>query len=177
MWSAQDVARDQVRRQASGLDVAAVAEKVSEATARERETAEQLRRGGSFSEFQADPERLAAIWAAKHMEWRRVRDLMTQSGWGAYEPERDTEGSTWAQDREDRRGGALAARAAFEARRREEAHELQAELWLSASPGRLIRAVADRAGLVPAQVLTQLAERVVVSEDGTVSVPPFTPSR
>ncbi|KOT91722.1 hypothetical protein ADK70_16615 [Streptomyces rimosus subsp. pseudoverticillatus] len=177
MWSAQDVARDQVRRQASGLDVAAVAEKVSEATARERETAEQLRRGGSFSEFQTDPERLAAIWAAKHVEWRRVRDLMAQSGWGAYEPERDTEGSTWAQDREDRRGGALAARAAFEARRREEADELRAELWLSAPPGRLIRAVADRAGLVPAQVLTQLAERVVVSEDGTVSVPPFTPSR
>ncbi|MFE9446587.1 hypothetical protein ACFYO2_48775 [Streptomyces sp. NPDC006602] len=53
----------------------------------------------------------------------------------------------------------------------------RAELWLSAGPGRRIRAVAERAGLQPAQVLAQLAERVMVGEDGTVSVPPFTPSR
>ncbi|MCX4564744.1 hypothetical protein [Streptomyces albogriseolus] len=177
MWSAQDVAQHQVRRQANGLDMAAVAEKVAEAAARERKTAEQLRRGGSFSEFQTDPERLAAIWAAKQVEWRRVRDLMSQAGWGVYEPERDTEGSTWAREREERCEGALAARVAFESRRREKADEVRAELWLSAAPSRLIREVADRAGLVPAQVLAQLAERVVVGEDGTVSVPPFTPSR
>ncbi|GDY80703.1 hypothetical protein SAV31267_101880 [Streptomyces avermitilis] len=54
---------------------------------------------------------------------------------------------------------------------------MQAELWLSAGPGRRIRAVADLSGLQPAQILAQLAERVVVSEDGTVSVPPFMPSR
>lgn len=177
MWSAQDVARDQVRRQANGLDMAAVAEKVAEAAVRERETAEQLRRGDSFSEFEADPERLAAIWAAKHGEWQRVRGLRAQAGWGEYEPERDIQGSKWAQEREERRDGALAARAALDARRREEADELRAELWLSAAPSRLIRAAADRAGLMPAQVLAQLAERVVVGEDGTVSVPPFTPSR
>ncbi|MET8012817.1 hypothetical protein [Streptomyces sp. NPDC005266] len=171
------MARDQIRRQANGLNMAAVAAKVTEAAARERETAEQLRRGGSFSEFETDPERLAAIWAAKHVEWQRVRDLMFQAGWGAYEPERDTQGSKWAQEREERRDGALAARAAFEARRREEADGLRAELWLSAAPSRLIRAAADRAGLMPAQVLVQLAERVVVGDDGTVSVPPFTPSR
>lgn len=80
MWSAQEVARHQVRRQANGLDMAAVAGKVAEAAARERETAEQLRRGGSFSEFETDLERLTAIWAAKHVEWRRVRDLMAQAG-------------------------------------------------------------------------------------------------
>lgn len=177
MWIAQDVARDQVRRQANGLDMAAVAEKAAEAAAREREIAEQLRRGGSFSEFETDPERLAAIWAAKHVEWQRVRDLMAQGRWGAYEPEQDAQGSKWAQEREERRDGALAARAAFEARRREEADELRAELWLSAAPSRLIRAAADRAGLMPAQVLAPLAERVVVGEDGTVSVAPFTPSR
>jgi hypothetical protein len=177
MWSAQDVARDQVRRQANGLDIAAVAEKVAEAAARERETAEQLRQGGSFSEFETDPEWLAAIWAAKHVEWQRVRDLMTQGCWGAYEPEQDAQGSKWAQEREKRRDSALAARAAFEARRREEADELRAELRLSAAPSRLIRAAADRAGLMPAQILAQLAERVVLGEDGTVSVPPFTPSR
>ena len=177
MWSAQDVARDQVRRQANSLGIAAVADKVAEAALRERETAEQLRQGRSSSGFEMDPERLAAVWAAKHAEWQRVRDLMPQAGWGAYEPERDTQGSKWAQEREERRDGALTARAAFEARRREEADELRAELWLSAAPGRLIRAAADRAGLMPAQVLAQLAERVVVSKDGTVSVPPFTPSR
>ncbi|CQR59301.1 hypothetical protein [Streptomyces leeuwenhoekii] len=157
--------------------MAAVAEKIAEAAARERETAERLRRGGSFSEFEADPERLAAVWAAKHVEWQRVRDLMAQAGWGAYEPERDAQGSMWAQERDERRSGALAAQAAFEARRRAEVDELRTELWLSAAHSRLIRAVADRAGLMPAQVLAQLAERVVVSEDGTVSVPPFTPSR
>ncbi|MEV5433930.1 hypothetical protein [Streptomyces sp. NPDC052701] len=157
--------------------MAAVAEKVAEAATRERETTEQLRRGGSFSEFETAPERLAAIWAAKHAEWQRVRDLITQAGWDAYEPERDTQGSKWAQERAERRAGALAARAAFEARRREEADELRAELRLSAVPSRLIRAAADRVGLMPAQILAQLAERVVVSEDGTVSVPPFTPSR
>jgi hypothetical protein len=102
---------------------------------------------------------------------------MAQAGWGAYEPERDAQGSEWAQEREERRDGALVARAAFEARRREEADELRAELWLSAAPSRLIRAAADRAGLMPAQVVAQLAERVLVGEDGTVSVPPFTPSR
>lgn len=51
------------------------------------------------------------------------------------------------------------------------------ELWLSAAPSRLIRTVAGRTGLQPAQVLAHLAERIVVSEDGTVSVPPFTPTR
>ncbi|WP_369354555.1 hypothetical protein [Streptomyces sp. cg2] len=102
---------------------------------------------------------------------------MAQAGWGAYKAEQDTPGSKWAQEREERRDGALAARAAFEVRRREEADELRAELWLFAAPGRLIRAAADRAGLTPTQVLAQLAERVMVSEDGTVSVPPFTPSR
>ncbi|WP_254393652.1 hypothetical protein [Streptomyces buecherae] len=157
--------------------MAAVAEQVAGAAARERETTEQLRRGGSFSEFETDPERLAAIWTARHVEWQRVRDLMAQAGWGAYEPERDAQGSKWAQEREERRDGALAARAAFEARRRREADELRAELWLSAAPSRLIRAAAERAGLMPAQFLAQLAERVVVGEDGTVSVPPFTPSR
>jgi hypothetical protein len=177
MWSAQDVAQDQVRRQENGLDMAAVAEKVAEAAARERETAEQLRRGGSFSGFETDPERLTAIWAAKHVEWQRVRDLMVQGGWGAYEQEQDIQGSKWAQERVERRDGPLVARAAFEARRLKEADELRAELWLSAAPSRLIRAAADRAGLMPAQVLAQLAERVVVGEDGTVSVPPFTPSR
>ncbi|PZH20266.1 hypothetical protein C1I97_01375 [Streptomyces sp. NTH33] len=176
MWSAQDVARDQVRRQANGLDVAAVAEKVAEAAVRERETADQLRGNGSFYEFEMDRERLAVIWLAQHAEWRRVRDLMAAAGWGVYEPERDAQGSVWAREREERLAGALAGQAALGERQGEEADELRAEVWLSAAPGRLVRAVAYRAGLRPSQVLAELAERIVVSEDGTVSVPPFTPS-
>ncbi|MEV5011922.1 hypothetical protein [Streptomyces sp. NPDC055692] len=177
MWSAQDVARDQVRRQASGLDVAAVAEKVAEAAVRERETAEQLRGNGSFYEFEMDRERMAATWLAKHAEWRRVRDLMTAVGWSVYEPERDAQGSVWAREREKRFAGALGAQAAFGERgSREEVDELRAEVRLSAASSRLIQVVADRAGLRPSQVLAQLAEQIVVGKNGTVSVPPFTPS-
>ncbi|MER7394654.1 hypothetical protein ABT381_03945 [Streptomyces sp. NPDC000151] len=157
--------------------MAAVSEKDEEAAVRERETAEQVGRDGPASEFAEEPERLAAIWSAQHAEWQRVRALMSSLNWDEYEPEQDAQGSSWARERQERREGALAARAAFEARRREEADELRAELWLSAAPSRLIRAAADRAGLRPAQVLAQLAERVVVGEDGKVSVPPFMPSR
>lgn len=177
MWSAQDVARDQVRRQADGLGIAAVADKVAEAAVRERETVEQLRQGGSSSGFGMDPERLAAVWAAKHVEWQRVRDVMAAAGWDVYQPERDVQGSEWARERETRRAEALAARVAYEERRREEADEVRAQLWLAAGPSRLVRAAAARAGLRPADVLAQLAERVVVDEDGKVSVPPFMPSR
>jgi len=77
---------------------------------------------------------------------------------------------------EERRAGALAAQAAFGERQGEEADELRAEVWLSVAPNRLIRVVAGRAGLRPSQVLAQLAERIVVGEVGTVSVPPFTSS-
>ncbi|MGV4890638.1 hypothetical protein ACSR0Z_29375 [Streptomyces viridosporus] len=176
MWSAQDVARDQVRRQASGLDVAAVAEKVAEAAVRERETAEQLRGNGSFYAFEMDRERLAAIWRAQHAEWQRVRDLMTAAGWSVYEPERDAQGSVWAREREERLAGALATQNASGEQGREGADELRAEVRLSAASSRLVQTVASRTGLRPSQVLAQLAERIVIGEDGTVSVPPFTPS-
>ncbi|MEV5321728.1 hypothetical protein AB0K92_29490 [Streptomyces sp. NPDC052687] len=54
---------------------------------------------------------------------------------------------------------------------------MRAQLWLATGPSQLVRVAAARAGLRPADVLAQLAERVVVDEDGTVSVPPFMPSR
>ncbi|MFI5753144.1 hypothetical protein ACIBBE_46790 [Streptomyces sp. NPDC051644] len=54
---------------------------------------------------------------------------------------------------------------------------MHAELWLSASAGRLIRTAADLVGLTVHEVLAQLSERVVLGEDGSVSVAPFTPSR
>ncbi|MFD3720065.1 hypothetical protein [Streptomyces sp. NPDC058674] len=175
MRNAYDVARDSVRRQGDGLAGGVVAERVAEAEVRERE-AERALAGGAFFGCGSDPERLAAVWAAKHREWRRVGLLMEASGWDAYEPERDVQGSDWARERDERRQGVLSAHAAQLARRQDERDELRAELWLSAGPGRLIRAAAARAGLRPVEVLAQLAERVVVGEDGTVSVPPFSPS-
>nr|BBJ56348.1 hypothetical protein SAVMC3_89770 [Streptomyces avermitilis] len=54
---------------------------------------------------------------ARPFAWRRVRDSMTEAGWGVYEPERDAQGSEWAgiakigvrvllrQGRPSRRGG------------------------------------------------------------------------
>ncbi|KES02982.1 hypothetical protein BU52_32865 [Streptomyces toyocaensis] len=123
-----------------------------------------------------DRERLAVIWLAQHAEWRRVRDLMSAAGWSVYEPERDAQGSVWACEREERLAGALAPQAASGERQKEEADELRAEVRLSAAPSRLIQTVANRTGLRPSEVLAQLAERIVVGEDGTVSVPPFTPS-
>ncbi|MFE3074366.1 hypothetical protein [Streptomyces sp. NPDC059247] len=151
-------------------------ERISEAAVRERET-ERALLSGAFSEYVSEPDRLAAVWAAKHRELRRVSLLMDTSGWDAYEPEQDIQGSEWGRERDERRQGVLSAHAAQLARRQEERDELRTELWLSAGSGRLIRAAADRAGLSPAEVLAQLAERVVVGEDGTVSVPPFSPSR
>ncbi len=171
------MARDQVRRQADGLDAAAVAEKVAEAAVRRRETAEQLRGNGSFYKFEIDRERLAFIWLAKHAEWQRVRDLMTALGWSVYEPEQDAQGSAWAREREERLTGALAAQAASGEQGREEADQLRAEVWLSAASSQLLQTVAYRAGLPPSQVLAQLAERIVIGEDGTVSVPSFMPSQ
>ncbi|MGW8456940.1 hypothetical protein ACWGLO_36165, partial [Streptomyces niveus] len=93
-------------------------------------------------------------------------------------PRHRNENSTGQQSEnaQKQRENALAEAAAFTARRREEADELRMELWLSAAPSRLIRTVAECAGLQPAQVLAQLAERIVVSEDGSVSVPPFSPN-
>lgn len=176
MWNADDLARDSVRRQGEGLAGAAVAERIAEAAVRERETGRALL-GGDFSAYESEPERLAAVWTAKHREWRRVSLLMEASGWDAYEPERDVQGSEWARERDERRQRVLSGHAAELARRQEERDELRAELWLSAGSGRLLRAVADRTGLRPVEVLAQLAERVEVGEGGTVSVPPFSPSR
>ncbi|MGP3691128.1 hypothetical protein ACTVZO_41755 [Streptomyces sp. IBSNAI002] len=177
MWSAEDVARDSVRRQGDGLPLTAVGERVAEAAVREQEAAERALVGGTFSEYEAEPERVAGIWAAKHVEWRRVRDLMAQCSWSRYEPDRDVQGSEWARSRAERRQAVLSGHAADLVRRQDERDELRAELWLSAGPSRLIRVAADRADLRPVEVLAQLAERVVVGEDGRVSVPPFSPSR
>ncbi|MFE3770921.1 hypothetical protein [Streptomyces sp. NPDC059122] len=179
IWSREDLARDVVRRQGNGMSAAQVAEKVAEAAVRERETAEQLRSPGWVERepYGPDPEELAEDWAARHAEWRRVQTLVEASGWETYEPGRDSASSAWAAEREARRAQALAAHAAHQERRREAADELHTEVWLSAGPSRRLRALASRAGLTPQEILAQLAERMIVGEDGTVSVQPFRPSR
>ncbi|MFD8406041.1 hypothetical protein ACFV1G_15345 [Streptomyces anulatus] len=178
IWTPEDVARSQVRRQAAGLTVRQVDEAVDTAVVRERETREELRspavRRGPFA---ADPEELADRWAALLTEWRRVAAHLAASGAGAYDADQDELGSTWAREREERRSTVLRDHAARMERRREERDELCAELWLDAATGRRVRAAAARAGLTPHEVLAQLAGRVTVDDDGAVSVAPFTPGR
>ncbi|WP_411130269.1 hypothetical protein [Streptomyces sp. x-19] len=178
IWSSEDVARDVVRRQGAGMPAARVAEAVAQAAVREREAAEELQSPTPAERelLASDPEELAEAWAARHAEWRRVQALMEASGWASYEPERDGVGSAWAADRVARREQALAAHAAHQERRREAADEVPTKVWLPAGPGRLLRQAAARAGLTPQEVLAQLAARLVVDEDGTVSVAPFLPS-
>ncbi|WP_435240249.1 hypothetical protein [Streptomyces sp. YPW6] len=151
-----------------------MAEAISEAAVRERETLAELRSpsGREQEPFDWDPEELAERWAARHAEWRRVQALMQASGWDTYKPEQDTEGTLWAQEREVRRAGFLARHAAH----REQATDgLRADILLSARAGRLVRALAARAGLTPDQIVAQIAENAVLSEEGTVSVPSFIP--
>ncbi|MGW1469027.1 hypothetical protein ACWCPT_32365 [Streptomyces sp. NPDC002308] len=177
MWSAADVARDRVRRQAAGLDLTELARRVSEAAGRADETAQHAERGGPpLSAFGGDLERLADVWAAQHAEWRRVSDVVAASGQDTYVPESDVRGTAWERERVERRERRLAEHGAFVAQRRERVDEVRAEVWLPPAPSRLIRQVAEQAGLTPGQVVEQLAERVVVSNDGTVSVAPFAPA-
>ncbi|WP_406396823.1 hypothetical protein [Streptomyces uncialis] len=178
IWSSDDVARDSVRRTAAGLTPAGVDEAVAEAATRERETQEALRSpsGREPEPYEWDLEVLAERWAAKHVEWRRIQALMNASGWAAYDPSKDTQGSAWAQEREARRAGFLEQQAAHWQQRQDAKDELQTEVWLTAPAGRRIRALAARARLSPDQIVAQLAEHAVIGEDGTVSVPAFTPS-
>lgn len=182
IWNAQDVARDAVRRQGSGMSVEQVEAAVAEATVREEETRQELHApspagGGGLRLVAEDPQRLAQVWEARHAEWRRVQEWMASRGAALYEPELDGVGSGWAAEREQRRASALRAHADWSERRREERDQVQAELWLSAGAGRVVRAAAGQAGITVHEALAQLAERVVLGEDGTVSVAPFTPSR
>ncbi|WP_257139771.1 hypothetical protein [Streptomyces sp. or20] len=177
IWTSEDVARDQVRRQAAGLTVHQVDHAVDTAVVRVRETREELRSPVSRGEFAPDPEELADRWAALLTEWRRVAAHLAGSGAGVYDGDLDEKGCAWAREREERRSAVLRNQAAWTERQREERDELQVELWLGAAAGRRVRAAAARAGLTPNEVLAQLGERVSVDDDGAVSVAPFTPGR
>nr|WTB11955.1 hypothetical protein OG546_49130 [Streptomyces antimycoticus]WTB12179.1 hypothetical protein OG546_50400 [Streptomyces antimycoticus] len=179
MWSTEDVARDAARRQGRGLSTAQVAEKVAEAARREQETRRQLDAPTEteIGPFATDPEHLAQLWAAKHTEWRRIAALLKTSGEQAYDPDRDAQGVTWAQERHARRQGALDRHAAWMRERQDARDELRTQIWLPADTSRRLRAIAARAGLQPEQVITQLADHVRMDEDGAVVVAPFTPHR
>ncbi|MFJ6239553.1 hypothetical protein ACIQH0_36335 [Streptomyces griseus] len=177
IWSSEDVARDQVHRQAAGMTMRQVQRAVEEAVVRARETREELRSPTVVEEFAPDPEELADRWAALLTEWRRVAAHLAATGADVYDATLDETGSTWARGREERRATALRERAAWAERQREARDELHAELWLGSAAGRRVRAVAARAGLTPNEVLAQLAERVSVDDGGAVSVAPFTPGR
>ncbi|MFJ1804521.1 hypothetical protein [Streptomyces sp. NPDC088180] len=130
IWTSEDVARDQVRRQAAGLTVRQVSTAVDTAVARERETREELRYPtAAIGQFAPDPEELADRWAALLTEWRRVAAHLAASGAGAYDAELDETGCAWAREREERRATALRDHAAGMERRREERDEVCAEVW------------------------------------------------
>ncbi|WP_319354469.1 hypothetical protein [Streptomyces sp. ME01-18a] len=162
------MARGQVRRQANGLGISAIEEQIAKAAVRQQEAAERLRRGGSLSGSE-DLARLAATWAAKHAEWRRIKDLVEAAGRDAYMPERDAKSVKWDEECRDRPDGAIGTQ------RRERGNEVRTELGLPPACNRRVRAVAERAGLRPDELLAQLVDRVVVGDDGSVSVSPFTP--
>ncbi|MFJ8255590.1 hypothetical protein [Streptomyces sp. NPDC094466] len=177
IWTSEDVARFQVRRQAAGMTVHQVEQAVDTAVVRVRETRQELRfpAAAEAGQFAPDPEELADRWAAVLTEWRRVAAHLAASGAGAYDAEQDETGCAWAREREERRATALRDHAAGMERQREKRDELCAEVWVGAAAGRRVRAAAARAGLTPVEVLAQLAERVSVDDDGAVSVAPFTP--
>ncbi|MCX4657408.1 hypothetical protein AB0N79_36390 [Streptomyces microflavus] len=181
IWTSEDVARDQVRRQAAGLNAQQISRAVDEAVVRVRETLEALPSSAQASreELAPDAEVLAERWVARLAEWQRVAAHLAETGADSYDGALDKDGSAWAREREERRAEVLRVQAqraqAAYAQRRAQQDELQAEVRLSAGAGRQIRAAAQRAGLSPHEVLAQLTERVVFGEDGTLSVAPFVP--
>jgi hypothetical protein len=100
-----------------------------------------------------------------------------------YDPSQDVQGTTWAQEREARRQGAVDRHTARVKERQEAKDELRTQIWLPADVSRRLRAIATRASLSPELVLTQLtqlahhAHHAQMHNDGTVAVEPFTPSR
>ncbi|WP_438270827.1 hypothetical protein [Streptomyces anulatus] len=176
IWTPEDIAREQVRRQAAGMTAQQVQRAVDTAVVRVRETLEELRSPAPRGEFAADPQELADRWAALLTEWRRVAAHLAASA-GVYDGDLDKTGCAWAREREERRTTALRNHAARMQRRQDERDELSAEVRVGAAAGRRVRAVAARTGLTPHEVLAQLAERVSVDDDGAVSVTRFTPGR
>ncbi|MFD4020012.1 hypothetical protein [Streptomyces sindenensis] len=93
IWNPEDVARDQVRRQAAGMTTQQVQRAVDTAVARVRETREELRSPVIRGEFAPDPQEPADRWAALLTEWRRASAHLAASGAGLYDGDQDETGS------------------------------------------------------------------------------------
>ncbi|MGP4051241.1 hypothetical protein [Streptomyces sp. 2A115] len=105
----------------------------------------------------------------------KIRALMGAHDWPVYAPERDVQGSTWAQERDAQREETIARRAAWEKERQDARDELKAQVWLPADTSRRLRVIAARTGLGPEQILAQLADRVRMDDDGALTADAFTP--
>ncbi|MFF8235053.1 hypothetical protein [Streptomyces caelestis] len=154
-----------------------MAQKVTEAARRERETRQQSGVPAGREPYAGDPEELAELWGAKHTEWRRIAALLQTTGQEAYDPAQDAQGTAWAKEREARRQGARDRHAAWVKERQEAKEELRTQIWLPADTSRRLRTIATQAGLRPEQVLAQLADHAMLNNDGSLTVAPFTPQR
>ncbi|MBT3155716.1 hypothetical protein HTV45_33700, partial [Streptomyces sp. CHD11] len=92
IWTPEDVARDQVRRQAAGMTVRQVDQAVDTAVVRVSETRQELRSPVAVREFAADPQELADRWAALLTEWQRVAAHLAASGADVYDGDLDVKG-------------------------------------------------------------------------------------
>ncbi|MFG2631819.1 hypothetical protein [Streptomyces sp. NPDC048473] len=63
IWSVEDLARDTVRRQGTGMSMERVAQKVTEAATRERETQQALRSPGWSPTYEAELDDVDSAWA------------------------------------------------------------------------------------------------------------------
>ncbi|GAA2264998.1 hypothetical protein GCM10010232_66500 [Streptomyces amakusaensis] len=162
---------------AEGMSVAEVEATLAEAEGYAAEAEAEVRRPSpGRPSFLPDPEVDAADCAARVSEWRRVLTLMRAEGWETYQSARDETGSRRAAAYENWRQGIITRAQEDEQRRRDAVHELDIDLRLDAATGRRIRGLCARYGISPERLLAQLAERAAVTDDGTVTVEPFTPS-
>ncbi|MFI6937626.1 hypothetical protein ACIBI4_00015 [Streptomyces sp. NPDC050418] len=177
--------REGIRHEGDGLDAAAVAARLAQAAAWEQDAAERARTlrdpATGYEDF--DAEYLAEICTARHLEWRRVQALMNEMNWKVCEPLRDVQGSAWARERDRRRNDSVADQPGGEAWRRGDAFGLRMEVWLSAETtdritwaGYLPARYARESPVSPAAVVVQILERIVLGENGVISVPPFRPT-
>ncbi|MFD6751178.1 hypothetical protein ACFWDC_39600, partial [Streptomyces anthocyanicus] len=115
-------------RHGRGLSVSQVAEKVTEAVVRVRETRQQAASSGGWGGLGGDPVELAGVWEARLEERRRVAALLESEGQATYEPAQDRQGTLWAGEREQRRRDALTRQEGWLAQQRDEQDELRTEL-------------------------------------------------
>ncbi|MFD3307167.1 hypothetical protein [Streptomyces sp. NPDC058694] len=90
-----------------------IADKATEAAQRQRqrETRQQLDSPAlDRGPYDGDPQDLAGQWRARHTEWRPLTALTDGQSRPVCSPERDVQGSTWAQERDAQREAALTRR-------------------------------------------------------------------